>query len=160
MGRATSAAAKAPTQRFHDIACTAVEFAGAARSPRQGDQTGGYRGSPRFRRSLGEWPFPWWAWSAARPDAVRPYRRPSLPTGRARARSGPVSSSVRGGRPVKITAHAAGYDALTAILNVVTVQGADLIVVGNKGMSDRTLGSVPNEVFHRAACDVLIVNTT
>ncbi len=38
---------------------------------------------------------------------------------------------------------------------------ADLIVVGNKGMSGgrRLLGSVPNKVSHEAPCSVLIVNT-
>jgi len=38
--------------------------------------------------------------------------------------------------------------------------GADMIVVGNKGMSRRILGSVPNTVAHKAGCAVLIVNTT
>jgi len=40
--------------------------------------------------------------------------------------------------------------------------GADLIVVGNRGMKGvrRVLGSVPNSVAHGAACSVLIVDTT
>ncbi|HYM57252.1 MAG TPA: universal stress protein [Solirubrobacteraceae bacterium] len=38
--------------------------------------------------------------------------------------------------------------------------GADLIVVGNKGMHRRVLGSIPNTVSHRAECDVLIVQTS
>jgi nucleotide-binding universal stress UspA family protein len=40
-------------------------------------------------------------------------------------------------------------------------EGADLIVVGSRGMSGagRLLGSVPNTVSHRAHCDVLIVAT-
>jgi nucleotide-binding universal stress UspA family protein len=63
------------------------------------------------------------------------------------------------GGPVKVTTHALGYDAVTAILDVAAAQRADLIVVGNKGMPDRKLGSVPNELAHRANCDVLIVNT-
>ncbi|HXF72532.1 MAG TPA: universal stress protein [Actinomycetota bacterium] len=39
--------------------------------------------------------------------------------------------------------------------------GADLVVVGNRGMAGvrRFLGSVPNEVAHRAATDVLVVKT-
>ena len=39
--------------------------------------------------------------------------------------------------------------------------GADLIVVGNKGMKGvrRVLGSVPNSVAHQANCSVLIVDT-
>ena len=40
--------------------------------------------------------------------------------------------------------------------------GADLIVVGNKGMAGvrRVLGSVPNSVAHNAPCSVLIASTT
>jgi nucleotide-binding universal stress UspA family protein len=37
---------------------------------------------------------------------------------------------------------------------------ADLLVVGNKGMHRRVLGSVPNTVTHRASCSVLVVKTT
>jgi nucleotide-binding universal stress UspA family protein len=39
-------------------------------------------------------------------------------------------------------------------------QGADVIVVGNKGMHRRILGSVPNSVAHHADCSVIIVKTT
>lgn len=38
--------------------------------------------------------------------------------------------------------------------------GADLLVIGNKGMRRRLLGSVPNTVTHKAACSVLVVKTT
>jgi nucleotide-binding universal stress UspA family protein len=38
--------------------------------------------------------------------------------------------------------------------------GADLLVIGNKGMQRRVLGSVPNTVTHRANCSVLVVKTT
>jgi nucleotide-binding universal stress UspA family protein len=38
--------------------------------------------------------------------------------------------------------------------------GADLIVVGSKGMNRRVLGSVPNTVTHKARCSVLVVKTT
>jgi nucleotide-binding universal stress UspA family protein len=37
---------------------------------------------------------------------------------------------------------------------------ADLLVVGNKGMQRRVLGSVPNSVSHKAPCSVVIVKTT
>ena len=37
---------------------------------------------------------------------------------------------------------------------------ADVLVVGNKGMEHRILGSVPNHVTHKAACSVLVVKTT
>ena len=54
-------------------------------------------------------------------------------------------------------------DAADAILDVAEEQGADLIVVGNKGMTGAKrflLGSVPNKVSHHAPCSVLIVRTT
>ena len=38
--------------------------------------------------------------------------------------------------------------------------GADILVVGNKGMHRRVLGSVPNTVTHKAPCSVLVVKTT
>ena len=50
-----------------------------------------------------------------------------------------------------------------AILNVAEETGADLIVVGNKGMTGARrflLGSVPNKISHHAPCDVWIVKTT
>ncbi len=37
---------------------------------------------------------------------------------------------------------------------------ADLLVIGNKGMHRRMLGSVPNSVTHRAPCSVFVVKTT
>lgn len=57
--------------------------------------------------------------------------------------------------------HALPGDAASAILQVAEEVGADLVVVGNKGMQGlrRVLGSVPNDVAHRASCSVLIVNT-
>ena len=38
--------------------------------------------------------------------------------------------------------------------------GADLLVIGNRGMQRRVLGSVPNTVTHKAPCTVLVVKTT
>jgi nucleotide-binding universal stress UspA family protein len=38
--------------------------------------------------------------------------------------------------------------------------GADVLVVGNKGMERRVLGSVPNTVTHKASCSVMVVKTT
>jgi nucleotide-binding universal stress UspA family protein len=45
---------------------------------------------------------------------------------------------------------------------VATQVKADVIVVGNKGMTGlrRVLGSVPNSVAHQAPCAVLIAFTT
>ena len=38
--------------------------------------------------------------------------------------------------------------------------GADLLVIGNRGMNRRVLGSVPNSVTHKAPCSVYVVKTT
>jgi nucleotide-binding universal stress UspA family protein len=54
-------------------------------------------------------------------------------------------------------------DPADAILDVAEEREADLIVVGNKGMTGAKrflLGSVPNKVSHHAPCSVLIVRTT
>jgi nucleotide-binding universal stress UspA family protein len=47
------------------------------------------------------------------------------------------------------------------IVDVAREVGADLIIVGNVGMTGvrRVLGSVPNDVAHHAPCSVLIVRT-
>jgi nucleotide-binding universal stress UspA family protein len=39
-------------------------------------------------------------------------------------------------------------------------QSADVLVIGNKGMQRRILGSVPNSVAHKAPCSVIVVKTT
>ena len=54
-------------------------------------------------------------------------------------------------------------DPADAILDVAEERGADVIVVGNKGMTGAKrflLGSVPNKVSHHAPCSVLIIRTT
>src|SRR3954464_10932545 len=54
-------------------------------------------------------------------------------------------------------------DPADAILDVAEEKGADLIVVGNKGMTGARrflLGSVPNKVSHHAPCNVMIVRTS
>ena len=54
-------------------------------------------------------------------------------------------------------------DPADAIVRVAEDVDADLIVVGNKGMTGAKrflLGSVPNKVSHHAPCSVLIIRTT
>src|SRR5688572_3587125 len=54
-------------------------------------------------------------------------------------------------------------DPADAILDVAEEKDADLVVVGNKGMTGAKrflLGSVPNKVSHHAPCSVLIIRTT
>ena len=64
---------------------------------------------------------------------------------------------------VEVETHAREGDPADAILDVAEEQGADLIVVGNKGMTGAKrflLGSVPNKVSHHAPCSVMIIRTT
>jgi nucleotide-binding universal stress UspA family protein len=53
-------------------------------------------------------------------------------------------------------------DPADVILDVAIENDADLIVVGNKGMTGAKrylLGSVPNKVSHHATCSVMVVRT-
>jgi len=63
----------------------------------------------------------------------------------------------------KVKTSARQGDPADAILDVAEEEKADLIIVGNKGMTGAKrflLGSVPNKVSHHAPCSVLIVRTT
>jgi nucleotide-binding universal stress UspA family protein len=54
-------------------------------------------------------------------------------------------------------------EAADAILDVAEERKADLIIVGNKGMTGAKrflLGSVPDKISHHAPCSVLIIRTT
>jgi nucleotide-binding universal stress UspA family protein len=64
---------------------------------------------------------------------------------------------------VTVETYARQGDPADAILDVAEEQNADLIIVGNKGMTGAKrflLGSVPNKVSHHAPCSVLIIRTT
>ena len=64
---------------------------------------------------------------------------------------------------IEVTPHAMDGDPADAILDVAEKVGADLIVVGNKGMTGArrfVLGSVPNKVSHHSPCSVIIAKTT
>ncbi|MEX2105779.1 MAG: universal stress protein [Solirubrobacterales bacterium] len=66
-------------------------------------------------------------------------------------------------KSVEVQTHPIEADPADAILNVAEQTDADLIVVGNKGMTGARrylLGSVPNNVSHHAPCNVMIVRTT
>jgi nucleotide-binding universal stress UspA family protein len=66
------------------------------------------------------------------------------------------------GEGVNAHGHAIPGDAVDVILDTAVGVGADLIIVGSKGMrgARRYLGSVPNSVAHGAHCAVLVVKTT
>ena len=67
---------------------------------------------------------------------------------RARARGLDTTSEAREGDPADV------------LCEIAEQHGADLLVVGNRGMQRRVLGSVPNSVSHKAPCSVVIVKTT
>jgi nucleotide-binding universal stress UspA family protein len=54
-------------------------------------------------------------------------------------------------------------DPVDVLVAVVEGRKVDLCIIGNRGLNSiagRLLGSVPANISHRAACDVLIVHTT
>jgi nucleotide-binding universal stress UspA family protein len=64
---------------------------------------------------------------------------------------------------LEVESHARRGDPADALLSVAEEQNADLIVVGNRGMTGAKrflLGSVPNKISHHAPCSVLIVRTS
>jgi nucleotide-binding universal stress UspA family protein len=64
---------------------------------------------------------------------------------------------------VDVITHPREGDPADAILDVAEENDADLVLVGNKGMTGARrflLGSVPNKISHHAPCDVWIVKTT
>jgi nucleotide-binding universal stress UspA family protein len=64
---------------------------------------------------------------------------------------------------VDVVTHPREGDPADAILDVAEENNADLVMVGNKGMTGARrflLGSVPNKISHHAPCDVWIVKTT
>ncbi|MEA2272914.1 MAG: hypothetical protein QOI98_1622 [Solirubrobacteraceae bacterium] len=63
-------------------------------------------------------------------------------------------------RGLKWTSEARQGDPADVLVEIAEAHGADLLVIGNKGMQRRVLGSVPNSVTHKANCSVVIVKTT
>ena len=63
-------------------------------------------------------------------------------------------------RGLKTVSEAREGDPADVICEIAEQHEADVIVVGNKGMRRRILGSVPNSVAHKAPCSVMIVKTT
>ncbi len=100
--------------------------------------------SPDEREALGEL-----AWMAS--PGERAERLAADAAERAAAAGTEVETHVRAGDPAQ------------ALIEVAEAEGADLIVVGSKGLSSPTrflLGSVPSKVVHHAPCHVLVVRTT
>ena len=89
-----------------------------------------------------------------------------------RWRTSPGEVAERTAREAAETAAAAGLDVechaqpgdpADVLVDVVAEVGADLLVIGNKGMRGAgrmVIPSVPNRVSHRATCDILLVDTS
>jgi nucleotide-binding universal stress UspA family protein len=77
-----------------------------------------------------------------------------------------VDSALRGveekarERGLEVTSEARQGDPADVLCEIAEQHDSDLLVVGNKGMQRRVLGSVPNSVSHKAPCSVIIVKTT
>jgi nucleotide-binding universal stress UspA family protein len=61
---------------------------------------------------------------------------------------------------IDCTTRADAGDPADVLVQLAVECEADLLVIGNKGMERRVLGSVPNTVTHKAPCSVLVVKTT
>jgi nucleotide-binding universal stress UspA family protein len=51
-------------------------------------------------------------------------------------------------------------DPADVLVELAERHGADVLVIGNRGMQRRVLGSVPNTITHKARCSVSVVKTT
>ena len=104
---------------------------------------------------------------APRPGMASATGAPLVDTGLGQAMAEEAAKSVgeeaiaKHGEGLKSEAHASQGNPDDVILSAAADVGADLIVVGSKGMrgARRYLGSVPNSVAHSAHCAVLVVKT-
>src|SRR5215211_5942725 len=62
-------------------------------------------------------------------------------------------------RGLQFASEARTGDPADVLVEIASDSGADVLIVGNKGMQRRVLGSVPNSVSHKAPCSVMIVKT-
>jgi nucleotide-binding universal stress UspA family protein len=73
------------------------------------------------------------------------------------------ASAIAQDESVKCEIHSVPGDPCDALISIAEQVHADLLVVGNRGMTGLkrfVLGSVPNKISHHAPCSVLIANTT
>ena len=63
-------------------------------------------------------------------------------------------------RGLDATSEAQDGDPSRVLVDLASKHDADILVIGNKGMQRKVLGSVPNTVSHKADCSVVIVKTT
>ncbi|HXQ61162.1 MAG TPA: universal stress protein [Acidimicrobiales bacterium] len=86
---------------------------------------------------------------------------PSFGTHKSHAAQRMLEELAAGVEGIDVEIHTAVGDPADVIVRRADEIGADLIVVGSKGMrgTRRILGSVPNRVAHKAGCHVLIAKT-
>jgi nucleotide-binding universal stress UspA family protein len=72
-----------------------------------------------------------------------------------------LARAAAGADDVQVERHVTGGSPAEALTDLAGRIGADLIVVGSKGMQGarRLIGSVPNSVAHGAPCSVLVAKT-
>jgi nucleotide-binding universal stress UspA family protein len=63
-------------------------------------------------------------------------------------------------RGLRWASEAAQGDPADILVALADRHDADVLVIGNRGMRRRVLGSVPNSVTHQANCTVYLVKTT
>ena len=63
-------------------------------------------------------------------------------------------------RGLSWASEAAQGDPADTLVRLADEHSADVLVIGNRGMNRRVLGSVPNSVTHKANCTVFLVKTT
>ena len=85
-------------------------------------------------------------WQINPAEDVEPALRDAEDT--ARERGLDAKSEAKEGDPGKV------------LVELASKHSADVLVIGNKGMQRKVLGSVPNTVSHKADCSVIIVKTT
>ena len=93
------------------------------------------------------------------PDAMQWRSSPGEVAERTAAAAAETATAVG----IEVECHAQPGDPADVLVDVVGRVGADLLVIGNKGMRGAgrmVIPSVPNRVSHRATCDILLVDTS
>jgi len=107
--------------------------------------------------------------TAYRPKSA--HHTPGLPTtwqwktsaGEVAEQTAWAAAEVASAAGLDVECHAQPGDPADVLVDVVEEVGADLLVIGNKGMRGAgrmVIPSVPNRVSHRATCDILLVDTS
>ena len=74
-----------------------------------------------------------------------------------------AAADTAAGAGVEVECHSCPGDPADVLVDIVEQVGADLLVIGNKGMRGAgrmVIPSIPNRVSHRAKCDILLVDTS